>query len=154
MEYKLCGGLCWDVRSVPTQNIREVATTPPKTEKKRVSRGARVTPALALFKAFGSESDCVSDPGLLESSDVVLFTAGVADGAGRAGGETVCKVGGYTMSRSTSCSFNSWRICLTRSAALTPQPSDVRFLSIGASWPTGVANAGSTVNESFIVSDE
>ena len=44
--------------------------------------------------------------------------------------------------------------CLTRSAALTPQPSDVRFLSIGASWPTGVANAGSTVNESLIVSDE
>ena len=78
----------------PTQNIREVAITPPKTEKKRVSRGARVTPALTLFKAFESELDCVSDSGLLESPDVVLFTAGVADGAGRAGGETVCKVGG------------------------------------------------------------
>ena len=94
----------------PTQNIREVAITPPKTEKKRVSRGARVTPALTLFKAFESELDCVSDSGLLESPDVVLFTAGVADGAGRAGGETVCKVGGYTISRSTSCTFNFRKI--------------------------------------------
>ena len=106
VEYKLCSGLCSGIRSVRTQNIREVATTPPKTEKKRVSRGARVTPALTLFKAFESELDCVSDSGLLESPNVVLFTAGVADGAGRAGGETVCKVGGYTISRSTSCDFN------------------------------------------------
>lgn len=82
MEYKLCSGLCSGIPGVPTQNIREVAITPPKTEKKRVSRGARVTPALTLFKAFESELDCPSDPGLLESPDVVLFTAGVADGAG------------------------------------------------------------------------
>lgn len=81
--YKLCSGLRSGVRGVPTQNIREVAITPPKTEKKRVSRGARAMAALTLFKAFESEFDCVSDP---ESpgSDVVLFTVvdGVADGAG------------------------------------------------------------------------
>lgn len=78
MKYKLCSGLC---SGVPTHNIREVAITPPITEKNRVSRGARVTPALTLFKAFESEFDCVSNPG---SPDVVLFSEGdgVADGAG------------------------------------------------------------------------
>lgn len=76
MKYKLCSGLC---SGVPTQNIKEVAITPPKTEKKRVSRGARATPALTLFNAFEPESDCVSEP---ESPDVVPFTDGVAVGAG------------------------------------------------------------------------
>jgi len=82
VEYKLCSGLCSGVRVVPIQNIRDVAITPPKTEKKRVSRGARVTPALTLFKAFESEFDCVSDAGSPVFPDVVLFTAGVGDGAG------------------------------------------------------------------------